>query len=139
MPRIDPKHGFVSLDALFSMIPLVMMVSLILALTSTVVKESAISMHRQQVFDKLVSIADYSVEFGLAEADPDDPEGGRVPNLIDRSLLTDAYADGLMERSGLGKLMISLDSPSDDMDICIYRLVAEGGTRAIKRLFVCGS
>ena len=143
MNRFDfwvcPKAGFVSLDALFSMIPLIMMVSLVLGFTSTIMKESAVSMHRQQVFDKVVSIADYSAGYGLAEADPDDPEGKKVQNLIDRSLITQAYIDDLMERSGLGKLHISLDGSSDDMDVCIYRLVVEGNGRAIKRLFVCGS
>lgn len=136
---IGPKAGFVSLDALFSIIPLIMMVSLVLGFTSTLVMESAIVMHRQQVFDKLVSIADYSVEYGLAEADPGDPDGKKIPNLLDRSLLTDAYMDDLKGRSGLGALHISLDNPSDDADNCIYRLVVEGDERAIKRLFVCGS
>lgn len=148
---IRKRSGFLSFDALFSLIPLVMMLSFVMMLVSGISKESLLGMQNQQLFDKLVGIADYSVKAGLAMRSSNDFRGVYesasaqgdfiIHNFVNESMLTDSYVEDLRSASGLKSLEISLDAPigvtSDSL--CIYRLIVIGDDRRISRLFVCGS
>ena len=120
--------GIISFDALFSLIPLLLMFLFLMQMMQAMSED--IMGEERDTFDKLVSIADYTVKVGAARK-----EGGlRYPNWIDG--IPD-YTD-LQERSNLSRLYISLSEPEDDYSICIYRLVVVGDQKKIKRVFVCG-
>jgi len=126
-------RGVLSLDALFSLVPILVMLLLVMEIEAVSVKRSEGASHRQQVFDKLVSAADYTVKSGAVVR-----EGGiRYPNWVNEKNITNSYTDSLRERVGLNSLYMGFGEPSDSSQICIYRLVV-GQEKAIKRLFVCG-
>lgn len=127
-------RGVLSLDALFSMVPVLAMLLLVMEIEAASVKQSEEASHRQQVFDRLVSAADYTVKSGAAVRDG----GTRYPNWIDERNITATYTNSLRERIGLGSLYVGLGWPGEDYSMCIYRLVVVGEGKAIRRLFVCG-
>jgi hypothetical protein len=146
------KNGFLSLDALISMVPIVMITAFVLIISAAIARESEHMVERQQLFDKLVSIADHSVNEGLAMKSTntgDGAEGPFIHNYINESAITDVYTEGIARASGLSELGIRLDRPDNpnpygpvapvmEADICIYRLVVFGKNREISRLIVCG-
>jgi hypothetical protein len=127
-------NGFASFDAMLSVVPVMLMMLFLLNLSSLSASSVDERMHRQEVFDKLVSIADYSVKSGAVMRVDDI----RYPNWVDGALLTDSYAEDLRVRASLGELYISLREPDDAYQACIYRLVVTGDEKALKRLHVCG-
>ncbi len=151
MSAIRKRSGFLSYDALFSLIPLVMMLSFVMMLVSGISKESLSGVQGQELFDKLVGIADYSVKSGLAVHSSNDFQGVYgssssqpdyiIHNLVNKSMLTDGYVEDLKSASGLKSLEISVGAPkgATDDSFCIYRIVVVGNDRRISRLFVCGS
>ncbi len=97
------------------------------------------SSHRQQLFDRLVSVADYSAKIGLAMREGE----VRHPNWLDLAKLTAGYSDSLREKAGLSSLYIGLEEPPSDSSapgypMCIYRLVVAGDGKEIRKLYVCG-
>lgn len=126
--------GYVSMDGLFSILPAMLILILALDMASHIAREGAGRMHGQELFDKLVSIADYTVKAGAAKTDQ--KQGLRYPNLIDESRLTQSYADGLASRAGLDALSITLDTPGNGA-VCIYRVVVDANMD-VRQLHVCG-
>lgn len=126
--------GFSSFDAMFSLVPVVMMLLFVTELVSHFAHDAAEKTHMQQVFNKLVSIADYTVKSGAARRTGD----VKYPNWLNVSGIDGSYTDELRERAGLSRLSISLQEPQDEFAVCIYRLVVVGDQKKIARLFVCG-
>lgn len=127
-------RGFTSFDAMFSIIPVVLMLLFVMDLTSHFVHDAAEKTHKQQVFNKLVSIADYTVKKGAVRKAGD----VKYPNWLDENSIDKHYADDLRYRAGLSHLLISIQKPQKDLSTCVYRLVVVGEDRKIARLFVCG-
>jgi hypothetical protein len=134
-------RGFSSLDALFSILPVVLMVVLAGGTASVISRDAELRSANQVLFDKLVSIADYTVKSGAVMRN----DSLRYPNWIDESLLSDDYSTELKEKAGLEELAIRLDRAGSQDDggrghgMCIYRIVVAGPGKAIHRLVVCGS
>jgi len=138
--------GFMSLDALFSIVPIALMVFLAMDMRSMLSQEATERSQQQVVFDKLVPIADYTVKSGAVMRNG----SARYPNWIDEGVLGDGYVEDLRGRAGLGALSISLEragpgSESEsgsgyarDGSVCIYRIVVIGQEKGLGRLFVCG-
>lgn len=126
-------RAFASLDALASLLPMMLMLMVCWQASHSFAEDAREGMERQERFDKLVSVADYTVKSGAVVR-----EGGlRYPNWIEEGLLTGAYAEGLRIEAGLEELEVSLGQPGEG-SICVYRLVVVGKEKAVGRLFVCG-
>jgi hypothetical protein len=129
------SNGFLCFDALFSLMPVLMMALFIMGVSAAVAGNAAGAMHGQEVFDKVVSAADYTVKTGYARVGPD---GLKRPNWMRDEGIDEAYVEGLRLRAGLAVLEISYTEPDSAHDVCIYRLVAVGDDMEIARLFACG-
>lgn len=128
------ERGFLSFDGMLSIVPLVMLLSLALQASALQAGAAADLFSRQQLFDRLVSVADYTVKSGAVVR-----EGGmRRPNWLDSSKLTESYAASLGEEAGVSPLYIGQEKPEGAYRICIYRLVVYGADMRPGRLFVCG-
>ena len=125
--------GFASLDALASLIPILLMLLILWQVCFSFVEGSRTTMERQQMFNKLVSIADYTVKSGAVMR----AGSLRYPNWLDEGLLSGDYSESLKEEAGLEELYIGMEEPPD-RSMCIYRLVVGGPDKTIKKLFVCG-
>jgi hypothetical protein len=134
MTAASRYKGFSSFDALFSLVPLVMMVLFVMELSSHFSLDAQEQANRQQIFNRLVSIADYTVKSGAVKREGD----VKYPNWIEPGMLGASYAEGLRVRAGLSSLEISVDEPREDFSMCIYRLVVIGKEKKPSRLFVCG-
>ena len=119
--------GILSFDGLFSFIPLILMVSFSLNLVAFISTPSAENFHRQQVFDKLTSIADYSLKIGLVSEQ----------NYLDLSKPTSEYSKRMVQLSKLSNLSISTSPVSGNM-FCIYRLGVFGASKAVDKIYFCG-
>ncbi|MBU0591994.1 hypothetical protein KKF81_04555 [Candidatus Micrarchaeota archaeon] len=128
------KHGFMMFDALVSLLCIVMMAHYTISMVAYTSYSTSGYSHDQQVFNKLVMAADYSVKTGLARKS----NGIKYPNWIDENAITETYAESIRRKTALDAIFISLDKPSQDFSVCIYRIVAVGDDRQIARLFVCG-
>ncbi len=128
------SKGFSSFDAMFSLIPIVMMLLFVMELSSHFTSAVAEKAHRQQVFNKLVSIADYTVKTGAVRI----VDSAKYPNWLDGSKIDGPYVEGLRGDAGLSRLMVSLQEPQGEFSFCVYRLVVVGEGKQVKRLFVCG-
>ncbi|MBU0532975.1 hypothetical protein KKB44_05780 [Candidatus Micrarchaeota archaeon] len=127
-------NGFSSFDAVFSILPQVLMLIFLLNISFFVTHNSAEAIHKQQILDKLVSIADYTVKIGAVKRADDI----RYPNWFEANFITPSYVEDLRIRAELSELYISTDKPSENFQVCIYRLVVTGDNKQINRLFVCG-
>lgn len=133
--RIQNRYkGSISFDALLSIIPVMMMLVFLLNISSMLSQGAAETMHRQHVFDKLVSVADYTVKTGAVRRSGDI----RYPNWLETGAITSEYIEDLRLRTGLSRLYLSTDGPDEDYPACIYRLIVTGDDKRIARLFVCG-
>jgi len=130
----------VSYDALFSLIPILLLVFFILSTTHYLLSDAASRTASQEKFNLLVAVADYLVKGGAAYK-----EGGKVyPNWIDGAEL-DAEKRGLAEMRGmlgLPALEFGLEGADgygrEPGKTCIYRIVVYGREKEPDRLFVCG-
>ncbi len=134
MTKRSPHEGFASLDAVFSILPLMLMLLLALECSRLMGDWAGMKISRESLFRSVSSAADYTVKSGAAVHDG----GVRHPNWLDEGALGDGYAMRLRERLGLGSLYIGLEEPETEYSLCIYRLVVAGQGREIRRLFVCG-
>ncbi len=125
--------GSVSFDALFSLIPILMIFVLLLQTIQFTGQSKEENSMEQDLFDKLVLVADYTVKSGAVVRDGNI----RYPNWIEEGRLTSAYSEDLRFRYRLDELSISIDNPGDS-PVCIYRLVVYGNSKKISKLFVCG-
>jgi len=99
--RIQNRYkGFASFDAILSIIPIVLMLVFLLDVSVFTVKNAGERMHRQQVFDKLVSVADYTVKIGTVKRE----NGIRYPNWLETKKITNNYVEDLRVRTGLPDL-----------------------------------
>jgi len=134
------SKAFITFDGLFSILPALMIIMLAFNAAHTLTDEAVERMNRQQVFDKLVSIADYSVKQGLVVSENMGAIAGekvRYPNWVDKSKITGQYTEDLRERANLDGLSIDPTSPGDG-SYCIYRIVVVGTSKDIDLLYVCG-
>ena len=135
--KVNLSRGFVSFDFMFSIIPLLLMISFTLHVSSHITERTSDYVESQIVFDKIVSIGDYLVKVGGIEKE----EYGlsvskRYPNWIDEKRLESLDVDGIRRDMGLEYLRVSLDEPGEGT--CIYRIVVTGEEKSIRKLFVCG-
>lgn len=129
------RGGFLSFDALLSLAPILLMGLFVLSVSAALAGSAADSMHRQEVFDKVVSAADYTVKSGWARVGED---GLKRPNWMADGPIGPDYVEWLRRQEGLAELEISYAEPEGAHGVCIYRLVAIGEKREIARLFACG-
>lgn len=135
IPTSRCERGFVSFDALLSIVPMAMLVWLAMQVSAVQSEAASERFQNQQLFDKLVSAADYTVKSGAVVR-----EGGlRHPNWLDSSILTMPYSETLAAQAGIRSLYVGRDEPDGDYRICIYRIVVYGDEKEIGRLFVCGA
>jgi hypothetical protein len=132
--RHKRARGFASLDALFSLLPIVLIVFIMMNASAALAKHAIDASSRQALFDRLVSAGDYTVKSGAARH-----EGGvRYPNWLDADAISVGYVSDLRGRAGLESLYVSFDEPAEPYGMCIYRLVVVGDGKEIRRLIVCG-
>jgi hypothetical protein len=127
-------RGFTSFDAMLSVLPIMLMVIFLLNASLLWATEAEDRMRRQELFDRLVSISDYTVKSGAVRRSGDT----RYPNWLDEELLTTGYSEDLRGRAFLAKLYISLEEPDEPYPMCIYRLAVTGDGMSISKLHVCG-
>ncbi|MBU0526902.1 hypothetical protein KKE92_00320 [Candidatus Micrarchaeota archaeon] len=126
-------RGAISFDTLFSIIPILMIFVLLFQSIQFIGLSTEESSRDQDLFDKLVLAADYTVKSGAAVRDGNI----RYPNWIEEGKISSSYSEGLRMRYGLNELFISLDTP-EESSMCIYRMVVYGNSKKISKLFVCG-
>jgi hypothetical protein len=126
-----------SFDGLFSILPILVMVTFVLSVAASLTEDATVRMHEQQQFDKIVSIADYVVKQGAVKTTFFNHKEFRYPNWIDKTKLTDGLSDELKKRANLNSLNIALDNPGEG-DVCVYRIVVVGQSKEISTLYVCG-
>lgn len=133
--RYRPFAGFASLDALFSVVPVAMMLFFAMNAGASIGKQAGERMERQQAFDRLVSVADYTVGSGAVLRNG----SVRYPNRVDVAAISEAYVEDLRARAGLRELRVSVGEPDGaGAGFCIRRLAVAGGDMRIVSVFVCG-
>lgn len=140
-PTGNSHKAFISFDALFSILPVIFMVSFIIQTMAIASYDAAYSMEKRQEFNFLVATADYVVKAGAAE------QGSTaeyvIPNWIDESML-DSIESEISDPHNLGReIVITTEEYNIPEDVtCIYRLIVAGGSKSedgeIKKLYVCG-
>ena len=123
--------GIFTIDALMSIIPTLLIFVFLMNAMSLVAESDRRSSEQHDVFDRLVSVADYSVKSGLARHEGD----VRYPNWLDGKIEA-AYVEDLREKVGFSTLEISFTEP--EMDTCIFRLVVVGENKEMRKLYFCG-
>ncbi|MBN2478241.1 hypothetical protein JXB01_03030 [Candidatus Micrarchaeota archaeon] len=133
--KASQYKGFVSLDVLFSAIPVILMIIYTLNYSALYLDAAERSINAQSDFDRLVSVSDLVVKnLGACEEKNFNPSKSKiVPNKIDLSKLNDLDRKDLAEQAGFKTLEISFE-PSEGT--CIYRLVVLDSE--IKKLYFCG-
>ncbi len=126
-------RGAISFDTLFSVIPILMIFVLLFQFVQYVGQSIDESSQDQDLFDKLVLVADYTVKSGAVVRDGNI----RYPNWIEEDKVSSSYSEALRMRYSLNELFISLDEPYES-SMCIYRVVVSGNSKKISKLFVCG-
>lgn len=133
MMRRSRYKGIFSIDAMMSIIPLMLLSVFLIRSMSLAALSAKEQSERADLFDKLVTISDYTVKSGAAKH-----EGlVRHPNWIDEGNIDDGYIESLRQRADLSRLDISFSEPVDYPE-CIYRLVVVGPEKRISKLFFCG-
>jgi len=137
---LNRSRAFISFDAMFSIIPILMIILFTLNAAHFFTSNAAERMHRQQVLDKLVSVADYVVKQGAVRTDRIGITDVRYPNWIDSSRVNAALEQDLKQRTGLNSLSIRLTQTLDGAGpgFCIYRIVVADDTKRIAAIHVCG-
>lgn len=137
---LNRSRAFISFDAMFSIIPVLMMMLFTLNAAHSLSNGAAERMHGQQVLDKLVSVADYVVKQGAARTERIGSTDVRYPNWIDSSRIDSALEQDLMRKTGLNRLSIRVAEDLEEAGpgSCIYRIVAADDTKRIAAIQVCG-
>ena len=130
-------NGFISLDCMFSILPVLLLISFSAQFSSNIADRTYSGIESQIVFDKLVSVGDYIVKVGGVKDEAYGLAGKkRYPNWIDERELENVDVEGIKKEMGLNELKISLDVPGEGT--CLYRIVVTGEEKEIRRLFICG-
>ncbi|MEM2909274.1 MAG: hypothetical protein QW590_00925 [Candidatus Bilamarchaeaceae archaeon] len=134
MIRKHSHRAFVSYDAMFSILPVVFMVSLIIQMMALTISDASYAMSKREKFNLLVTTADYAIKKGAAKSS----ENVIFPNWLDESLIPQLERKLSTE---MNKDITIGFNPQNDKT-CVYRLVVVGGERpeegTIKKLYVCG-
>ncbi len=135
----NTRNAFISFDALFSILPIIFMVSFIIQTMALTVSDAAYAMEKRESFNFIVATADYVVKTGAAKTG----SNGQyiIPNWIDASGLP-LIEKEIYEGTGMDiRIAVDEEPPTGDLS-CIYRIVVEGGEKPedgeIKKLYVCG-
>jgi hypothetical protein len=132
---MNQSKGYITFDGLFSILPALLILIFTMNIANHLTDNANEHVFAQQRFDKLVSIADYTVKQGAVVVN--DSTKLRYPNLINESKLTNDYIERLRVASNLNSLDITLDDPGAG-SVCIYRIVLDQKDE-IRQLHVCGS
>lgn len=126
------NKGYMSLDTLLAILPVLLIV--VYTLNSVMLTKTNYENHfmEQNSFDRLVSSADYLVEYGLVVKDAEK----YYPNWIDS--LDQKVISEVRAKSGLKRFSVAFDEQPLDGDNCIYRIVAYGNEKQIKKIYFCG-
>lgn len=131
MTRQNQYKGIFSLDAMMSIIPLIMIFVFLMQSMSLVAHSEQERSLGQDVFDRLVSVADYTVKSGLAKH-----EGNvRYPNWLEDKI-DQNYVENTRKKAGFSELEISFIEP--EKGTCIYRLVVTGPQKKLSKIYFCG-
>lgn len=129
----NQSKGFITIDGMISLLPILLIVFLLVQSTSFLSNSNAQASHSQKIFNKLISIADYTVKSGAAIHQANI----RYPNWIDEQKLDAKFMEDLRQKTDLKTLYIGTNT-QQNYPICIYRLVVVGNNKEIKKLFICG-
>ena len=88
--------GFLTLDALFTLLPLALMISFLINVVWLSTNEAGISLERGQKFNKIVSAADYFIKESAAIRGT-----LKYPNLFDRNEFDKIDQELVAKRMGL--------------------------------------
>ncbi len=129
------SRGFVSPDFLFSVIPIILIVSYALIFSAQLENRTSDLLERQILFDKLVSASNYAVKIGAAQTEGSGfPEKAIHPNLVSAASFPE-LEKSLRERLNLKSFSISFE---EGEGTCIYRLVVYEPTGEVRKLYFCG-
>ncbi|MFA5077319.1 MAG: hypothetical protein WC488_02740 [Candidatus Micrarchaeia archaeon] len=127
--------AFLSFDFLFSLIPILLIVSYTLYYASFLQSRAEENLEHQALFNKLVSASDYVVKIGAAKTEGNFfPEKKVYPNLIPSEDFSKLQGD-LEKRLHFNSLYVSFE---EGKGTCIYRLVVYEPTNEIRKLYFCG-
>ncbi len=124
-------RGFLAMESLVVLLIMAVTIAYTIYVISSVTAYNKQHIERQQIFNKLVSIADYVVKEGAAAESND----AIYPNLIDEQKLNGLDIMDIATRMGISKLKIGWQAGNGT---CIYRLVLDSRME-IRKLYVCGS
>jgi hypothetical protein len=130
------SKAFVTFDGLFSILPALLILLFSLNAAHHLTKSASEQMHNQEVFDKIVSIADYVVKQGAVKTGSIGSEEVRYPNWIESSNVNSNLEHSLQSKTRLASLSIQFDKPGSE-STCIYRIVLDE-KEEIRKLYVCG-
>lgn len=132
---LSRSKAFISIDLMLSIVPIVLMLLFYVQYSVYYTHRTVEVMERQSTFNKLVSIADYVVKMRARTISDEvgNPQAVYPNWLTDESLSFDV--ENIREGAGLDKLSVGF---SRGEGVCVYRIVAYGKDREIRRLFVCG-
>lgn len=133
MTLANQFRGFITIDGMISLLPILLIVFLLVESTSFLSNSNAQASHNQKIFNKLISIADYTIKSGAAIHQ----NNIRYPNWIDEQKINAQFIDNLRQKTGLSTLYIGTEI-QQNYSTCIYRLVVVEHNKEIKKLFVCG-
>jgi hypothetical protein len=116
------------MDTMVAILPVLLIVVYTLNAMVIAQKNYENTVEAQQKFDVLVSSADYLVNYGLAVKG----DGKYYPNwIVELDLNT---IKNVELNSGLKKLTVGFDA---DGTTCIYRVIAYGADKQIRKLYFC--
>ena len=130
--------AFMSFDTLFSILPIVLIVTFTFSYAHAINKEYTANLHVSKLHNKLVSVADVTVTKLAAKKDSGLEYYSRktYPNWVDQSELDRVNREELKETLNLKELFIGWEKEGSN---CIYRVVVFGDEKEIRQLFVCGA
>lgn len=134
----NQSKAFVSFDFLFSIIPILLIVSYSLSFASFLEGRAESKIQGQILFDKLVSASDYAVRVAAAKDEGISfPDKKVYPNLIPSSDFSDLEAS-LSSRLRFRLRMGFEEDGFMRKGTCIYRLVVYEPTMEVRKLYFCG-
>ncbi len=132
-------RGFVSFDSLFSIIPILLIVSYALFFSALLGARADAGIEKQILFDKLVSASDYAVKIGAAKSSGGGFPSGKVePNLVPAGVDYSRLAGTLGARLRINLTIGFAEDGFVRSGTCIYRLVVYEPDMNVRKLYFCG-
>jgi len=125
---VNQSKGVITLDTLFAVLPAILIVFYVVKSSAFIVQQNQFQMEQQEKFDKLVSVADYLVNYGLTKKE----NGKYHPNWIIE--LNQEKINKAFDASGLEKVKVGFEKGTGT---CIYRIITYGEQKEIKKLYFC--